>query len=73
MAWDERIARATRLLCHGALMTEPLLHVGYLAALNQIEVIPPRADAGSDTPMCDELGNSTAPRSAVTPPKLAWR
>jgi hypothetical protein len=73
MGWDERIARATRLLCQGALMSEPLLYVGYLATLNQVEVAPPSADAGSDARACDEVGTSTAPRSAVTPRKLAWR
>jgi hypothetical protein len=73
MAWDERIAHATRLLCQAALMSEPMLYVGYLATLNQVDVVPPSADAASDERVCDEVGTSTVPRSAVTPRKLAWR
>jgi hypothetical protein len=73
MGWEKRIARAARLLSQGALMSEPLLYVGYLATLNQVDVVPPSADPGSDERVCDEVGTSTVPRSAVTPRKLAWR
>lgn len=73
MGWDERIARAARLLCQAALMSEPWLYVGYLATLNQVDVVAPSADGASDARACDEVGTSTAARSAVASRKLAWR
>jgi hypothetical protein len=73
MGWDERIARATGLLCQAALMSEPVLYVGYQATLHQVDVVAPSADGGSDARGCDEVGTSAAARSAVASRKLAWR
>jgi hypothetical protein len=73
MAWDERIAHATRLLCQAALMSEPMLYVGYLATLNQVDDVAPSAAGGSDARACDEVGRSTAARSTIASGKLAWR
>jgi hypothetical protein len=73
MGWDERIARATRLLCQAALMTEPVLYVGYLATLNQVDAFAPGADGAPEARACDEVETSTAARPAVASRTLAWR
>ena len=73
MGWNRRIAHAMRLLCQAALMSEPVLYVGYLATLNQVDVVAPTADCASDAPACDDAGTSTAARAAVASRTLAWR
>lgn len=73
MGWNKRIAHATRLLCQAALMSEPVLYVGYLATLNRVDLVAPSAGCASDAPACDEAGTSTAARPAVASGKLAWR
>lgn len=73
MGWDKRIVRATRLLCQAALMSEPVLYVGYLATLNQVDAVAPSADGAADPRGCDEVGASTAARAGVASRTLAWR
>ncbi len=73
MGWDERIARATRLLCQAALMSEPALYVGYLATLHQVDAVAPSAVGASAARAGGEVGTPTAARSAVASSKLAWR
>jgi hypothetical protein len=73
MGWVERIARATRPLCQAAVLSEPTLHVGYLATLREIDDFAPSAAVASDARGRDEVGTSSAPRSTVPSGRLAWR
>jgi hypothetical protein len=73
MGWDKRVARATRLVCQAALMTDPVLYAGHLASLDNIDVVAPHADRASDARAGDEVGTSTAARPPGASRTLAWR